>query len=134
MEDKYIKIDLTEIDGKLIYKLNIIADRTDLLKYNLDTLKVFDDFIKVEADTSTGLAEIKASLNDEKISICVKNKVTDIYSYYYTIKLSDEIALNISYMNGLIFENELYRINGYGLLYGLTPVECDYTLKLEKNK
>lgn len=40
MEDKYIKIDLTEIDGKLIYKLNIIADRTDLLKYNLDTLKV----------------------------------------------------------------------------------------------
>ena len=33
MEDKYIKIDLTEIDGKLIYKLNIIADRTDLLKY-----------------------------------------------------------------------------------------------------
>ena len=68
MEDKYIKIDLTEIDGKLIYKLNIIADRTDLLKYNLDTLKVFDDFIKVEADTSTGLAEIKASLNDEKIS------------------------------------------------------------------
>ena len=118
MKDKYIKIDLTEIDGKLIYKLNIIADRTDLLKYNLDTLKVFDDFIKVEADTSTGLAEIKASL----------------YSYYHTIKLSDEIALNISYMNGLIFENELYRINGYGLLYGLTPVECDYTLKLEKNK
>ena len=76
MEDKYIKIDLTEIDGKLIYKLNIIAYRTALLKYNLDTLKVFDDFIKVEADTSTGLAEIKASLNDEKISICVKNKVT----------------------------------------------------------
>ena len=103
MEDKYIKIDLTEIDGELIYKLNIIADRTDLLKYNLDTLKVFDDFIKVEADTSTGLAEIKASLNDEKISICVKNKVTGIYSYYHTIKLSDEIALNISYMNGLIF-------------------------------
>ena len=134
MEDKYIKIDLTEIDGKLIYKLNIIADRTDLLKYNLDTLKVFDDFIKVEANTSTGLAEIKASLNDEKISICVKNKVTDIYSYYHTIKLSDEIALNISYMNGLIFENELYRINGYGLLDGLTPVEYDYILKLEKNK
>ena len=120
--------------GELIYKLNIIADRTDLLKYNLDTLKVFDDFIKVEADTSTGLAEIKASLNDEKISICVKNKVTGIYSYYHTIKLSDEIALNISYMNGLIFENELYRINGYGLLDGLTPVECDYILKLEKNK
>ena len=61
-----------------------------------------------------------------------KEHVTGIYSYYHTIKLSDEIALNISYMNGLIFENELYRINGYGLLDGLTPVECDYILKLEK--
>lgn len=48
MEDKYIKIDLTEIDGKLIYKLNIIADRTDLLKYNLDTL--LDGLTPVECD------------------------------------------------------------------------------------
>lgn len=85
-------------------------------------------------DKITNQSKIMENLNDEKISICVKNKVTGIYSYYHTIKLSDEIALNISYMNGLIFENELYRINGYGLLDGLTPVECDYILKLEKNK
>ena len=60
MENKFKKVDLTEIDGELIYKLNVIAYRTGLVKYNLDTLKVYEDFINVEADTSTGLAEIEA--------------------------------------------------------------------------
>ncbi len=133
MENKFKKVDLTEIDGELIYRLSVIAYRTGLLKYNLNTLEVYEDFIKVEADTSTGLAEIEASLNNEKITICVKNKEIGMSAYYHTIKLSDEVALNISYINELIIEEELYRIDGCGLLDVLTPLDSEYTLKLEKN-
>lgn len=130
------------VDYRIINEkeIEVINDRGEIIKITgLNTGDIKKAILlsnKIEGldDKITNQSKIMENLNDEKISICVKNKVTGIYSYYHTIKLSDEIALNISYMNGLIFENELYRINGYGLLYGLTPVECDYTLKLEKNK
>ena len=123
------KININKINSNIIRKLNLISELTHIYSFDLETLEIEGDNLKVNSNCVDETQNISLYTGSEQISIRIEGKKDPTYCIHL-IKINDEVALKTYVIDSNIMDSCLVIIN-FNLING--PYEKidtqQYTLK-----
>ncbi len=128
------KVNINEINSSIISKLNLISELTNITSFDLETLEIDDDNLKVNSRCIKGTKNISLYKHSKQISIRIESENEQTYSVHL-IKISDEVALKTYVVDNSLIDSCLVKIN-FNLINSVyDKIDTkEYTLKLEKRR
>lgn len=128
------KVNINEINSSIISKLNLINELTNITSFDLETLEIDDDNLKVNSRCINGTKNISLYKHSKRISIRIESEYEQTYSVHL-IKISDEVALKTYVVDNSLIDSCLVKIN-FNLINSVyDKIDTkEYTLKLEKRR
>lgn len=126
------KVNINKINSNIIRKLNLISELTHIYSFDLETLEIEGDNLKVDSNCLDETKNISLYTGSEQISIRIEGKKDQTYCTHL-IKINDEVALKAYVIDSNIMDSSLVKINFNLINSTYEKIDTqEYALKLEK--